>query len=132
MHLGNNVERAVEAGGKARGRDDLPIVRESPVVDDRGVRTLSKALHTKVYVVEWTADGRRFALTVAHADHIGLWNGSAGGDVTRIDDLALNPLMGLPWAGCPTRSACWSAASHSVDPLASYHGFESELLRWVK
>jgi hypothetical protein len=27
----------------------------------------------EVHSVDWTADGRRFALTVAHDDHLGLW-----------------------------------------------------------
>lgn len=44
--------------------------------------------------VSWTADGERFALTVRHHDHIGLWTGSVKGDVTRIDNLAVNPLLG--------------------------------------
>ena len=30
----------------------------------------------EVHDVSWTADGRRFALTVRHADHMGLWVGS--------------------------------------------------------
>ncbi|MGD8394912.1 MAG: prolyl oligopeptidase family serine peptidase [Candidatus Eiseniibacteriota bacterium] len=48
----------------------------------------------EVYDVTWTADGRRFALTVRHPDHIGLWIGSVGGDVSKIEGLALNPLLG--------------------------------------
>jgi len=44
--------------------------------------------------VEWTVDGQHFALTVRHADHIGLWVGSVEGRVTRIENVALNPLMG--------------------------------------
>ena len=44
--------------------------------------------------MNWTVDGRSFALTVGHADHVGLWVGSVEGDVTRIDGVALNPLLG--------------------------------------
>jgi len=44
--------------------------------------------------VSWTVDGQRFALTVRHADHIGVWVGSVGGDLTEIDGLAVNPLLG--------------------------------------
>ena len=49
--------------------------------------------------MNWTVDGRSFALTVGHADHVGLWVGSVEGDVTRIDGVALNPLLGtaLNW-----------------------------------
>jgi dipeptidyl aminopeptidase/acylaminoacyl peptidase len=49
---------------------------------------------TEVLNVAWTADGRRFALSVKQADRIGLWVGSVEGEVIRIDDLALNPLLG--------------------------------------
>ena len=51
--------------------------------------------------MEWTVDGQRFALTVGHADHIGLWVGSVEGEVTRIKDLALNPLMGTAVSWLP-------------------------------
>ena len=44
--------------------------------------------------VTWTADGRRFAITARHPDHIGLWVGSVEGDLTEMKDLALNPLLG--------------------------------------
>lgn len=49
---------------------------------------------SEVMGVEWTADGERFALAVMHADHIGLWVGSIEGDVKKIDDVALNLLLG--------------------------------------
>lgn len=48
----------------------------------------------EIYAVKWTADGQRFALTVKHTDHIGLWVGSVAGNVTKIEGQALNPLMG--------------------------------------
>lgn len=48
----------------------------------------------EVYAVKWTADGQRFALTVRHPDHIGLWIGSVEGEVTKIEGIALNPLLG--------------------------------------
>jgi dipeptidyl aminopeptidase/acylaminoacyl peptidase len=48
----------------------------------------------EVHDVEWTVDGQRFALTVGLADHFGLWVGSVAGDVTEIEDLTLNPLLG--------------------------------------
>ncbi|MGB5675563.1 MAG: prolyl oligopeptidase family serine peptidase, partial [Gemmatimonadota bacterium] len=48
----------------------------------------------EVMGVDWTADGQRFALTVGFPDHIGLWVGSVEGAVTRIESLALNPLLG--------------------------------------
>ena len=48
----------------------------------------------EVLGVDWTVDGQRFALTVGLADHLGLWVGSVEGDVTRIESLAINPLLG--------------------------------------
>lgn len=44
--------------------------------------------------VAWTADGRRFALTVRHSDHMGLWVGSVDGGVKKIEAVRLNPLLG--------------------------------------
>jgi dipeptidyl aminopeptidase/acylaminoacyl peptidase len=49
--------------------------------------------------VYWTADGQRFALTILHSDHIGLWIGSVDGSLTEIEGLALNPLLGA--------AVCW-------------------------
>ncbi|MBN2346836.1 MAG: hypothetical protein JXO51_10650, partial [Candidatus Aminicenantes bacterium] len=46
--------------------------------------------------VEWTADGRRFALTVGQSDRIGLWVGSVQGDLAEVEGVALNPLLGTP------------------------------------
>ncbi|MCL7959993.1 MAG: prolyl oligopeptidase family serine peptidase [marine benthic group bacterium] len=48
----------------------------------------------EVLGVDWTVDGQRFALTVGLADHLGLWVGSVEGDMTRIESLAINPLLG--------------------------------------
>ncbi|MDT8436262.1 MAG: prolyl oligopeptidase family serine peptidase [Gemmatimonadota bacterium] len=63
-------------------------------VEDGTVTPLSLPPEAEVLDVEWTADGRRFALTVGYADRIGLWTGSVEGDVTEMADLALNPLLG--------------------------------------
>jgi dipeptidyl aminopeptidase/acylaminoacyl peptidase len=48
----------------------------------------------EVHEMSWTADGQRFALTVRHADHMGLWVGSIEGDLSKIDNLAVNQLLG--------------------------------------
>ena len=55
----------------------------------------------EVHDVSWTADGRRFALTVRHADHMGLWVGSVAGDLRKIDALKVNPLLGTGAAWLP-------------------------------
>ena len=55
----------------------------------------------EVHGVSWTADGQRFALTVRHADHMGLWVGSIKGDLTKIEDLAVNQLLGTGVAWLP-------------------------------
>ncbi len=49
---------------------------------------------SEVQGVDWTVDGQRFALTVSDADHYGLWVGSVDGELTEIENLSLNPLMG--------------------------------------
>ncbi len=48
----------------------------------------------EVHGVAWTVDGQRFALTVGHADHMGLWVGSVEKGAHEIEGLALNPLLG--------------------------------------
>jgi dipeptidyl aminopeptidase/acylaminoacyl peptidase len=48
----------------------------------------------EVHSVTWTADGRRFALTTRHAEHMGLWVGSVDGALTEIDGVAVNQLLG--------------------------------------
>jgi len=48
----------------------------------------------EVRAVSWTVDGRRFALTTGHADHIGVWVGSVEGDLKEIEGLAVNQLLG--------------------------------------
>lgn len=63
------------------------------VKDDVTTR-LDLPVDAEVYEVRWTADGQRFALTIRHANHIGLWIGSVRGEVTQIEGIALNPLLG--------------------------------------
>ncbi len=50
--------------------------------------------HAEVLRVSWTADGKRFALSVEQADHIGLWVGDTSGQLSEIEGVALNPLLG--------------------------------------
>jgi dipeptidyl aminopeptidase/acylaminoacyl peptidase len=47
----------------------------------------------EVMDVRWTADGQSFALVVRHPDHLGLWVGSVGGEVKRVEGVQLNPLL---------------------------------------
>jgi dipeptidyl aminopeptidase/acylaminoacyl peptidase len=53
----------------------------------------------EVHAVSWTVDGRRFALTTRHADHMGLWVGSVEGDLKKIEGVAVNQLLdsGVRW-----------------------------------
>ncbi len=62
-------------------------------VEDGAITPLELPENSEVHDVAWTVDGRHFALTVGHADHFGLWVGSIDGTVTRVENLALNPLM---------------------------------------
>jgi dipeptidyl aminopeptidase/acylaminoacyl peptidase len=70
-------------------------------VEDGVTTPLDLPPAAEVWSVSWAVDGQRFALTVGTADHIGLWVGSIGGGVTRVDGLALNPLMGSPVTWLP-------------------------------
>jgi dipeptidyl aminopeptidase/acylaminoacyl peptidase len=63
-------------------------------IKDGTKTTLDLPADAEVYDVAWTVDGQRFALTVGYPDRIELWTGSIAGDMNRIGDIALNPLLG--------------------------------------
>lgn len=48
----------------------------------------------EVLHVAWTADGQRFALTVEHTDHVGLWVGDVDGELSEIEGLSLVEMFG--------------------------------------
>jgi dipeptidyl aminopeptidase/acylaminoacyl peptidase len=99
MHklAGIRVNPAINGHHGQHGGTSPRLVR----VEDGATTPLDLPTDAEVHEVEWTADGQRFALTVGHADHIGLWVGSVEGEVTRIEDLALNPLMGTAVSWLP-------------------------------
>lgn len=47
----------------------------------------------EILEVAWTADGKRFALTTGYTDRIELWVGSVNGDIQKIKNITLNPLI---------------------------------------
>jgi dipeptidyl aminopeptidase/acylaminoacyl peptidase len=55
----------------------------------------------EVLSVAWTVDGQRFALTVGFSDRLELWTGTVEGDLSKIDNIRLNPLMGNPVSWLP-------------------------------
>jgi dipeptidyl aminopeptidase/acylaminoacyl peptidase len=78
-------------------------------IDDGATILLDLPTEAEIYNVEWTVDGRRFALTVKYPDHIGLWIGSVEGEIFRIEDITLNPLMGkaVTWLPDQERLLVW-------------------------
>ena len=48
----------------------------------------------EVHSVAWTADGGRFALSVDHGTHMGLWVGTVQGELNELEGIHLNPMMG--------------------------------------
>ncbi|MHC4632565.1 MAG: prolyl oligopeptidase family serine peptidase, partial [Planctomycetota bacterium] len=99
MHklAGIRVNPAINGHHGRHGGTSPRLVR----VEGGATTPLDLPADAEVHDVEWTVDGQRFALTVGHADHIGLWVGSVEGEVTRIEDLALNPLMGTAVSWLP-------------------------------
>ena len=63
-------------------------------VDNGAVTPLALPKEAEILGVNWTADGRCFALTVKGSDHIGVWTGSVAGELNEIEGLAVNPLLG--------------------------------------
>jgi dipeptidyl aminopeptidase/acylaminoacyl peptidase len=92
MHklAGMRVNPAINGRHGSHGGTSPRLVR----VEDGSTTPLDLPAENEVHNVAWTVDGQRFALTVGHADHLGLWIGSVKGELTRIENLALNPLMG--------------------------------------
>jgi dipeptidyl aminopeptidase/acylaminoacyl peptidase len=94
MHklAGIRVDPAVNDFHGRHGGTSARLVR----VETGETTPLGLPAGAEVHDVSWTADGRRFALTVGHDDHLGLWVGSVDGRVGKIDNVALNPLLGTP------------------------------------
>jgi len=92
MHklAGTRVNPAINGHHGWHGATSPRLVR----VEDGATTPLDLPEDAEVQGVDWTVDGQRFALTVAHSDHIGLWVGSVTGEVRELENLALNPLMG--------------------------------------
>ncbi len=99
MHklAGVRVNPALNSRHGSHGGTSPRLVR----VADGAITSLDLPEGAEVHEVAWTADGRQFALTVGHSDHMGLWLGTVDGDVTRIDDVALNPLLGTAVSWLP-------------------------------
>jgi dipeptidyl aminopeptidase/acylaminoacyl peptidase len=92
MHklAGMRVNPAVNGYHGRHGATSPRLVR----VEDGATTPLNLPKDAEVDDMIWTVDGQRFALIVRHDDHFGLWVGSVEGEVNKIKDLALNPLMG--------------------------------------
>jgi len=71
----------------------------------------------EVHDVAWTVDGERFALTVAHDDHLGLWVGSVDGEVRQIEGLAVNPLLGTAVSWLPDQTRLLVRRIPERDPV---------------
>ena len=92
MHklAGMRVNPVLNAVHGRHGATSPRLVR----VEDGAETPLGLPSDAEVHNVTWTVDGRRFALVVAHSDHLGLWVGSVQGELKEIAGLALNPLLG--------------------------------------
>src|SRR5699024_6222404 len=92
MHklAGIRVNPALNTVHGRRGGTSPRLVR----VADGQITPLDLPAEAEVHSVDWSASGERFAITATLADHLGLWVGSVDGELTRIEGLALNPLLG--------------------------------------
>lgn len=77
-------------------------------VSDGAVVLLALPPDLQVLGVDFTADGRRFALTVAASDHIGLWVGGVDEGLHEVEGLALNTLISdaVSWTPDQERLLC--------------------------
>jgi dipeptidyl aminopeptidase/acylaminoacyl peptidase len=102
MHklAGMRVDPTLTGFHGRRGGTSPRLVR----VDTGETTPLDLPAGAEVHDVSWTADGRRFALSVGHGDHLGLWVGSVAGRVRKIENVALNPLLGTPVSWLPDQT----------------------------
>ena len=99
MHklAGMRVNPAINGRHGRHGGTSPRLVR----VEDGVTTPLNLPEGAEVDDMVWTVDGKRFALIVIHTDHIGLWVGSVEGEVKKIENFALNPLMGTAVSWLP-------------------------------
>ena len=99
MHklAGMRVNPAINSHHGRHGGTSPRLVR----VEDGVTTPLNLPEGAEVNDMVWTVDGKRFALIVIHTDHIGLWVGSVEGEVKKIENFALNPLMGTAVSWLP-------------------------------
>ena len=99
MHklAGIRVNPAINGRHGRHGGTSPRLVR----VEDGVTTPLNLPEGAEVDDMVWTVDGKRFALIVIHTDHIGLWVGSVEGEVKKIENFALNPLMGTAVSWLP-------------------------------
>jgi len=99
MHklAGMRVNPAINGRHGRHGGTSPRLVR----VEDGVTTPLNLPKGAEVDDMVWTVDGKRFALIVIHTDHIGLWVGSVEGEVKKIENFALNPLMGTAVSWLP-------------------------------
>ena len=92
MHklAGIRVNPTINGYHGSHGGTDPRLVK----VADGTLIPLNLPPNAEILQVHWTVNGLRFALVVAHTDHIGLWFGTVNGDVSKMKDIALNPLLG--------------------------------------
>lgn len=63
-------------------------------ITNKVITPLSIPQNAEVIDVKWTVDGQRFALSIDHKDHIGLWIGDIKGNIKEVKGLGLNKLLG--------------------------------------
>ncbi len=116
MHklAGVRVNPALNSRHGRHGGTSPRLVR----VENGTTTPLDLPAEAEVLGVDWTVDGERFALTVAHSDHIGLWIGTVDGNVSKVEDLALNPLLGSPvnWTPDQERLLVWRIPERGPTP----------------
>jgi len=99
MHklAGSRVNPAINGYHGRYGGTSPRLVR----IHDGKTTALDMPADSEILSVRWTVDGQHFALSVKYPDHIGLWVGSVNGVMKRMEDIALNPLMGTAVSWLP-------------------------------
>ena len=70
-------------------------------IEDGTTSFLNLPKEAEVLEVDWTANSQRLALTIGYTDRIELWVSSVDGEINKIEDVTLNPLMGTTVSWLP-------------------------------
>lgn len=100
-------------------------------IDNGSVQALELPKEAEILAVNWTVDGKQFALLVGFADRVELWTGTVNGKVKKIEKLQLNPLLGntVSWLPDQKRLIVFAIPKRGEAPKAPAIPYGPEIMQ---